>query len=135
MTIHLQTGSSTVRCGAPMRTSPDIDGWDLGDVTVDPTKVTCSGCGGRANWTPSPAEFSALCAPSDAILEGIRAEVSSGGYEESVEVLFALATQAVQAYVAAGADSLPGTLQAISENLEVIFPLSFADPRFAGRRS
>ena len=44
--IHFQTGSSTVRCGYPMRGvfMGPADGWDLGDVTVDPTEVTCPHC-------------------------------------------------------------------------------------------
>lgn len=37
--IHMQTGSSSVRCGARMGAD-----WDLGNVTVDPTKVTCPSC-------------------------------------------------------------------------------------------
>lgn len=44
-TIHLQTGSSTVKCGAPMRHWRDQpDGWDLGTVTVSPGQATCVEC-------------------------------------------------------------------------------------------
>lgn len=42
---HYKTASSTVRCGALMghwRDNPT--GWDLGTVTVDPSKVTCPDC-------------------------------------------------------------------------------------------
>lgn len=44
-TVHLQTGSSTVQCGATMghwRDNPT--GWDLGTVTVDMSRVTCPDC-------------------------------------------------------------------------------------------
>lgn len=43
-TKHLQTGSSTVRCGAPMRDAQHPEGWDLGTVTVDAGGATCPDC-------------------------------------------------------------------------------------------
>lgn len=46
--IHFQTGSSSVRCGEKMAHWKDNpDGWDLGNITVDPTKVTCAKCSPR----------------------------------------------------------------------------------------
>jgi len=42
--VHRQTGPSSVRCGAPMRTGHMAKGWDLGDVTIDTGKVTCPAC-------------------------------------------------------------------------------------------
>lgn len=43
--IHYMTGSSTVRCGAPMRHWRDRpDGWDLGTVTTSPGRATCTAC-------------------------------------------------------------------------------------------
>lgn len=41
--VHLQTGSSTVRCGAHMRDAQHPTGWDLGNVTID-IGVTCPDC-------------------------------------------------------------------------------------------
>lgn len=115
--IHLQTGSSTVRCGAAMAPRSGEPGWDLGTVSVDVSKVTCSACLPRPNWTPSPAQFTALTTRMDRIAEDLRSDVAGGGYEEPEEVLFALAVEAVRAYIATGADSLEGTLGAITENL------------------
>lgn len=54
MTIHLQTGSSTVKCGLVMRSSniPDTaHGWDLGNVTTEAYQVTCPTCLGQNTWT------------------------------------------------------------------------------------
>lgn len=40
----MQTGSSTVRCGYPMRHWRDQpEGWDMGNATPD-GHVTCPGC-------------------------------------------------------------------------------------------
>lgn len=47
--MHRMTGSSSVRCGAPMKDGSqgwgaDAPGWDLGTATTDLTKVTCPEC-------------------------------------------------------------------------------------------
>ena len=42
--VHFQTGSSRVRCGAPMRDREHPDGWDLGNITVDLGAATCERC-------------------------------------------------------------------------------------------
>jgi hypothetical protein len=42
--IHFQTGSSTVRCGFPMRDRQHPEGWDLGTVSVEVREVTCQEC-------------------------------------------------------------------------------------------
>lgn len=55
--IHLATGSSTVRCGFPMRDGSqgwgaDAPGWDLGDVSVNAGDVTCPDCRPRLRTNP-----------------------------------------------------------------------------------
>lgn len=42
--VHYMTGSSSVRCGAPMRDPRHPDGWDLGTASVEWHRVTCEGC-------------------------------------------------------------------------------------------
>ena len=42
--IHYMTSSITVRCGAPMKTARNPDGWTLGTASAAITRVTCRKC-------------------------------------------------------------------------------------------
>lgn len=53
--IHYQDSASSVICRAKMAhwdTNPD--GWDMGTITVDVTKVTCPDCRSRMGLQPIP---------------------------------------------------------------------------------
>jgi hypothetical protein len=47
--IHLQTGSSSVRCGARMAQRAGDGGWDLADTAVEFRLVTCEDCRRRVD--------------------------------------------------------------------------------------
>jgi hypothetical protein len=47
--VHLMTGSSSVRCGAKMGSE-----WDLGNTTTEVRKVTCPACKPKVATTREP---------------------------------------------------------------------------------